>query len=241
MRSLSFLLLAAPLVACGGDDDGGNSTPDAKVFMDAAIDAPPACAVDDSLGQIATGTMQARRMGDWFEVPTMGPKANRTVFYVYGVVATSTQTALDLVFVEYVKPTTGGFVTNSPLNFITETTSTTLGVTAFVLADVNPATESVAQVYFASSGSLTLQNIGEEDGSLITGSVSQTNFREINQMTGADVAGGCTTMLPSMTFALTQMAAAATGKTFDDGELPQATIDAAFRKVQLLKRQQAAQ
>jgi hypothetical protein len=42
----SALLVAASVTifACGGDDDGGNATPDAKVFMDAPkvfMDAPP--------------------------------------------------------------------------------------------------------------------------------------------------------------------------------------------------------
>ena len=39
--SVLFLLVASfALVACG--DDGGSTAPDAKVFMDAAVDAPPA-------------------------------------------------------------------------------------------------------------------------------------------------------------------------------------------------------
>jgi hypothetical protein len=236
MRSSLFLLLAAPLVVACGDDDGGKITlPDAKVFMDAAIDAPLACSVESSLGQIATGTNQARRMGDWFDVVTSGPDAGKTYFYVIGVAASSTQGAIDGVLVEYVKPTSG-FATGSALNFITDPTATTPGPVAYAFGDLNPQNNSFAHFFWASNGSLTVTNIGEADGSMINGSVSQTNFRQINDMTGADIPGGCTTMLPSMTFALTQMASAATGKS-EEGLLPQETVDMMIRQAQLFRSQ----
>lgn len=43
-------LLALPLVACGGDDNGGGmvNVPDAKVFMDAAPDAASLCSLETS-------------------------------------------------------------------------------------------------------------------------------------------------------------------------------------------------
>jgi hypothetical protein len=240
MRSSLFLLLAVPLVACGDDDGTKITVPDAKVFMDAAIDAPPACSVDESLGMLAVGSMQMRRMGDWFDVATSGPDQGKTYFYTVAVAPTSTQTAIDAVLVEYVKPASG-FVTGSPLNFITDPTSSAAGPVAYVFGDLNPQAETLAHFYWASNGSMTLQNIGETNGSLITGSVSQTNFRQINEMTGADVPGGCTTSMTGMTFALQQQASAATGKSFDEAELPQATIDAMLRQVERFKSVRAAQ
>lgn len=211
MRSSLLILLAAcPLVACGGDDDGGKSItplPDSggQVFMDAAIDAPAACAVDSSIGTVAVGSMQMREQGDWFDTIGSGPLMGRSYFYVLSVLPTSAQTAIDAVIVEVLKPMNGNYTTNQALNFEASPTAATYTAIAYVLGDLNPQTETIGQFYWANNGSVTLTAIGEANGSMITGSATQTNFREIDGMTGADVAGGCTTSMTGMTFALTQM------------------------------------
>ena len=48
LSAVLFSFVALPLVACGGDDDGGGMVivPDAKVFMDAAPDAASLCSVE---------------------------------------------------------------------------------------------------------------------------------------------------------------------------------------------------
>lgn len=49
LSAVLFSLVALPLVACGGDDDGGGViVPDAKVFMDAAPDAASLCSLDSA-------------------------------------------------------------------------------------------------------------------------------------------------------------------------------------------------
>lgn len=205
MRTQLFVVFAvSSLVACGGED--APSTPDAKVYMDAAPDTAPACGITGPLGQLSFGSMQMRQSGDWFQTPTSGPLMGRTVFYIGAGLPGSTATAADVLSFQVVKPMTGDFTTGSAINFDADPTSTTAVASSYVVVDYNSSTKTSAQVLWAGSGSITLTAIGEDNGDMITGSVSTTSYREINQMTGADIAGGCTLDLMGISFALTQMA-----------------------------------
>lgn len=206
MRTQLFVAFAmSSLVACGGDD--APVTPDAKVFMDAPPDMTPACLAEIPAGTLSLGSMQMRRSGDYFVVPESGPHMGKTVFFMGAGLPGSTAAVADILAFEYVEPDSGGFVTDAAISFETDGAMTNYVAAAYILADVNRSAMTIGQVYWASSGALTLTDIGESDGSMITGSVNTTNLREISQMTGADVPGGCTASLTGLSFALTQMAA----------------------------------
>jgi hypothetical protein len=207
MRTQLFVVLAGSLLAaCGGGD--GSSQPDAKVYMDAAIDAPPVCAVVLPSGTVPIGTTAMRASGNWFQMPTSGPLMGKTVFFIGVGLPGSTAASADVLAFQVIKPT-GGFTTNTPINFEADPTMNTAPAAAYVMADYNSSTKTAAQLMWASSGSITLTAIGQANGNMISGSVAATNYREINQMTGADVAGGCTLHLDGVSFALTQMSSPA--------------------------------
>jgi hypothetical protein len=213
MRTQLFVLLAGSLLAACGGDDNGTTMPDAKVYKDAAIDSPPACAVMGPLGMLGFGSSTMRASGDFFQMPTSGPLMGKTIFFIGAGLPGSTATSADVLAFSIVKSTTGsGFVTGTAENFSTDPTMQTATYQASVYGDYNSQTKSAAQILWASSGSITLSKIGETDGSQIDGTVSATNYRQIDQMTGADTPGGCTLALAGMSFALVQKAAPATSE-----------------------------
>lgn len=204
MRTQLFVAFAmSSLVACGGED--APSTPDAKVYMDAPPDMTPACLAESPPGALSLGSTQMRSAGDYFVVPTSGPQMGKTVFFMGAGLPGSTATAADVLAFEYVEPDSGGFVTDAPVSFETNGAAGTYVAASYILADYNSTAKTIGQVFWASSGALTLTDIGESDGSMITGSVNTTNYREISQTTGMDVSGGCTASLMGLSFALTQM------------------------------------
>lgn len=227
MRTQLFVAFAmSSLVACGGED--APATPDAKVYMDAPPDMTPACTVMSDLGSVAYGTMQMRRAGDFISTLTSGPLTGRTVFAIGIGLPGGSDTAVDVLFFQVLKPMTDDFTTGSAISFETNPAASTFNAVAYVAGDYNPQAKTIAQLLYAGSGAITLENIGESDGSQITGSVNATSYREINQMTGADIAGGCTANLTGFSFALTQMNAPfAPGKLSTD-ELGLTPADTAF-------------
>lgn len=226
MRSQLFVLSVGFLIGCGGGSDKPK-LPDAKVFMDAAIDAAPVCSVkcesnicDGMNGSPAPGTSdfpalvlgseQMRVSGNWFYSPTMGGLMGRTIFSVGGSVNDVGGTR-DIIIFDVVKPQPGNFPTNTAINFDPDPTAATPVAYALFFGDavvVNDQIQSIAQLYYASNGSTTLTAIGETDGQQITGTITATNFREVDQMSGADVPGGCTASLGGLNYFLTQMAGA---------------------------------
>ena len=242
-------LLALPVlfvaVGCGSDGTKKPMLLDAKVFLDAGIDTPPACSVMASLGSLTIGSAAAPAMGNFFYIPPSGPDMGKKEFRLAGNLPSSTATEKDQLIIEYQKPTAGFALT--PKNFEPNSNAPTT-VDAYLLGDVTgmPPNSTIAHFYWATTGALTLTAIGEADGNPITGSVSMSNLGEIDQMTGAPVTGGCATVLGGLAFNLSQKAA-----FIGDGQQPQAVgnelqpmssdeLKVAFDRVEQFKAQAAA-
>jgi hypothetical protein len=184
---IGLALLATPLIACGGDDDGGNSTPDAKVFMDAAIDSPPACSLAMTLPGGTFGTTANRPSFNWISKSTQGVTSFRVSIPL---------DAGNKNFVTYAVIKSGAsWTVNTPINFEPNPKSTTAAAAAFVAENVNTTTGMGEKYYWASSGSITLTAIAQTAGAPIDFTGTAANFRAINVMTGDDIPGGCTTMV----------------------------------------------
>jgi hypothetical protein len=107
----------------------------------------------------------------------------------------------------------GVFPANTAVGF-DPTSGAAAGMTAYAAAalikgDLHPLDGTVQNFYWADSGSITVTEIGEADGSAIKATVMMTTYREVDQQTGDSITDGCTTMLVSLTFHLIQDAAAA--------------------------------
>jgi len=207
-------------VACSSDDQP--VLPDSKVYMDAPIDTVPACGIAP-LPSLALGTMAApyqtcEAMGqpempcNWFGALTMG--GMEKYFNIGGGLPMSltmdTDSINDILIVRVFEATSGqAFKTGTAYNFETVPPTTIAGsAIAFIAEDVNASGQAL-RYYWASGGTITIQNIDKTTGSIINGTISATNMREINLMTGADVPGGCTTSLAGLSFYLKQETTAA--------------------------------
>ena len=226
------MLLAAATVGCGGDDGGPVIVADAKVFMDAPADAAQLCSVtceanicDGQNGSPAPGgtafpplILAMGRDGEGNPIPidaevvaivddATSPFDGRTVLEFGGRLGEQGG-LIDLMIIRVVKPTAGDFPVGTAIPFDTDPNvtipDTVLGQ-AFFLGDA-PAQGNAAQIYWASGGSITLNAVGEAVGDLINGEVAETNFREIDPNTGADVAGGCTASIGGLDFFYKQAA-----------------------------------
>jgi hypothetical protein len=203
-------ILLAALVGCGG---GGNNKPDAKIFLDAPIDAPPMCAVMASLGglTLAGPVMNGQPtplMSDWVDTNRGGALMGKTVISFGGRLPSSTAALIDALIVDYVKPTTGGYQLNTAIPFEANAASATAFVAAsYVFGDLDQSAMTVQNFYWsgtsstAPSGSVTFTQAGDVNGAMIVGSVAATSYREIDDM-NMDVAGGCTTSLTGLMFNL---------------------------------------
>lgn len=226
-----YSLVLAATVGCGGDDGPGVIVPDAKVFMDAAVDAAPLCTVtceanicDGQNGSPAPGGTMFPALilaaGGTQQNPTpidaevifvndeMGsPLEGRTVLEFGGKLGEQNGLG-DYMIVRVVKPTAGNFPVGTAVPFNSDPNvaipDTVLGQ-AFFLGDA-PAQGNPAQLYWASDGSITLNAVGEAVGDLINGEVTATNFREVDLSSGADVTGGCTSSVGGLQFYYKQAA-----------------------------------
>lgn len=189
-------LLCLPLVACGGDDGdggGGNNTPDAKVFMDAAPDMASACAIPANVPGATLGSDTDRSSMAWIS------KSGNTTNFLMSIAIDSSGKNLLQISVD--KP--GDTWPTTPLTF-----ETTPSNTAHVYAIIgeNVVNMMPEKLYWVSSGSITFSEIGETMGAKITFSTTDSNFREINTM-GADVPGGCTISVGALQVFLEQSTA----------------------------------
>jgi hypothetical protein len=211
------------LVACGGDDPKPMvTTPDAKVFMDAP--PPPECSVDKAgFGNLGLGTAMAPVSGDWFIMPTSGPYNGKVVFALGGTLGDPQAPIVDSLNILLPKNANGNFPMTATDLDTTGTPTATTPAYAFILGDYVKASMELTNLYWPSTGAITVTAIGETDGAAITGSVSMMNFREVDDQ-GSDIAGGCTTKIGGLSFNLKQMAMAATGKGNDDNVLDPATL-----------------
>ena len=213
MSILPVALLS--LVACGGDDKPTVTVKvDAKVFQDAP--PPPPCGVDAAgFGTLSLGSTAMPVTGDWIDLPAdnmTGPYMGKTTFVLAGNLPGSTMTLRDPLIIIVPKGNAGfptGAVTLDP-----DPNSTTPAAYGYILGDFDTGTNEFVNLYWPSTGSITITAISEADGGAITGSVSAINFREVDD--SGDVAGGCTTKIGGLNFTLKQMNMAATGKEVVD-------------------------
>jgi hypothetical protein len=217
----SSILLAA-LVGCGGG--GGSNKPDAKIFLDAPIDAPPMCAVMASLGGLTLaggmGMPPPPLMSDWVDTDRMGSLTGRTVISIGGRLPSSTAALIDVLIVDYVKPLTGGYLLNTPINMDPNPAAAPYVAASYVFGDFDSSAMTIQNFYYASSGTITFTQAGDVNGAMIVGMQGATNYREIDEM-NADVPGGCTTSLTALNFTLVhQDAAFQAGQSAPGGLVP---------------------
>lgn len=236
MRNLylgfSFALVAA--AGCGGDD-GSIHVPDAKVFKDAGIDAPPACAVDMTYPSLMFGSSQAPAAGQHFEKLTMGTYAGKLNWFLAGKLDANTK--FDALFIDVRQPDSGTWAVNAPYAFQSDATSMTWDADAYILGDIDTAANSYAQVYWASQGTITFTTFETPSAtSKAVGTVTMTPMRQIDDNTGAAIAGGCTTALAGMTFAVVQNAAPPARTVTEDPKDP-GSLGTLRSRIDLIKAQ----
>jgi hypothetical protein len=216
MRNATWIVLTIAITGCqypelpkltsGGDasvDDASMTGSDGP-SGDAMIDAPHTCYVPAMLGTLTLGTQANPVVRNWFSVPTSGPNAGKTTFSIGGTL--SSQAPVNIVVIDVAK-SGNNFMTNQPYVFSTDANPTLAFVArAYVLGDYDTANSTWKQYLYSANGSITFTQIAEAPGSSINGSVTMTDFREVNETTGAVIAGGCTSQFAGMTFYLTQMA-----------------------------------
>jgi hypothetical protein len=194
-------LLAVPLVACGGDDGGKVIVPDAKVFMDAPPDTMLPCAVPMTLPGGSLGSDAMRQSANWIRKNMAG-----TVTF-FGVTIPLDQAQTNLVTLVAIKQG-ASWTTNQAITFDPDPNSSAGQAFAFIDENYNQTSMTSDRTYWASTGTITFTEIAQTAGAKITFNTAAANFREVDD-NGADVAGGCTSMLGALTAYLTQMTAVA--------------------------------
>jgi hypothetical protein len=185
---LSFILMT------GCDGGGGSPAVDATVVFDGVRDSITLCTVMPNIGSfdVMVATPQ-----DFIDTNRPGALAGRTVLTFGGRLPTSTAAAVDMLVIDYVKPT-GGFALDTPISFDPDPRAAPYVAASYVFGDVDVSTMTAVQMYYANSGSLTMTAAGETSGAAIKGTVGMTNYREIDE-TGGEVPGGCSSSLTSFT------------------------------------------
>ncbi len=206
-------LLALPIlfvaVGCGSDGTKKPMLLDSKVFLDAGADAAPTCGIKTMFGGLTLGTaaMPAGMASpsDWFDNPTMGPNMGKTVLSIGARLPDSTATEIDLFILEYVKPQPA-FKLNMAVPFDPNPAQNPATAYAYIFSDLDSTGMMYNNFYFASSGSITLTAVNEADGGITSGTMAAANFREVDESTNMDIAGGCTSMFAGLSFNLKQTA-----------------------------------
>lgn len=193
------LLLAAAAVGCGGDDGNKVHVPDAKVFQDAPaamIDAPPPCLTPATVPAASVGSTNMPANGDFIRKTSSG-----IVFFGLGVYLDQTmKTAVDVIVL---RPA-NGFQTNTTYTFDPDYNAQMPVALAFIEDGLDSTGMNSAHLLYASTGSAKFTAIGQTAGNPINGTMAMSTFREVDQNTGADIAGGCTSTMAGLTFTLTQ-------------------------------------
>lgn len=221
LNRLLLPLLFVPAVACGGGDSptptpvnpDGPGTPDTPEVVQ--------CAVLDPIGGLTFGSaampQQTCMMNgadtpcDFIRAPTMGPNTGMDEFSIAAFLPPEVDGDMDptdALIVTYVLP----FVNNTPKNLDTgggiATGMSSYQARAIILGDFNQAGMTVQNLYLASSGSITLTQSGVTAGSTIAGSLSMSDFREVDPAAGTDIVDGCKTSF-ALNFGVLQEAAPA--------------------------------
>ncbi|MBA2540858.1 MAG: hypothetical protein H0V17_14560 [Deltaproteobacteria bacterium] len=186
--------------------------------MSAGADGMGGTADDVPIPATACGEMPC----NWYEKPATGPNMTKRIF-VLGArlppdIDTDTTNADPNIIIFELVSTNETFVLNQPTNFSTDPAvvgsvtgfnsmgSTAYQAAAYLIGNVS-STGMFTHLYSSSSGSITLTAAGTTADTEIRGSVTATNFREVDGQ--AEIAGGCTGALDGMSFAMIQGAAAA--------------------------------
>lgn len=198
------LLLAAAAVGCGGDDGNKVHVPDAKVFKDApasTVDAPPACVTPATINQLGIGTMN---MPATFSGTMPAPISKTTsgiVFFGLGFyMDQAKKTAMTII----VPKPANGFQTNTTYTYDPDYNAQAPAALAFIEDGLDAQGMNPAHLLYASTGNVKFTAIGQTQGASVNGAAAMATFREVDQMTGADIAGGCTTTSAGVTFFTTQ-------------------------------------
>ncbi|MCW5804055.1 MAG: DUF4215 domain-containing protein [Deltaproteobacteria bacterium] len=212
---------SAPKAVCGNGQlespeqcDDGN-TADGDGCSSTCTTETALCAVKDDLTSLSIGSQQQRATGDWFDTPAQGPNAGRKEFVIGARLPAdldNSNNTNDGMIVELFA-TAGVFVANQAKNFDTSpgaaSNMVAYDAAAFVLGDFDQA-GTVLNLYWARNGSITLSAVGEANGAAITGTVTATDFADVDE-TGNVIPGGCTTKMGGLQLFLTQMAGAKPG------------------------------
>ena len=212
-------LAVVVLVGCGGEEhamlvDGRPSHDAAAADMtrpiDASVDAPvdaycpgpaPTCSVDAAFGNLSFGSSSSPIIRNNFDAAP-APYTGQQEFFLAARLGPNTP-PIDAMVFSVVEPTTG-FATNVAYPFQTDPLATTWSATAYVLGDFDANTNALANMYWATNGSITFTAIDKQTGGLTSGIVSTVTFQEIDQNTGAFMPCGCSTSLQALTFFLQQ-------------------------------------
>lgn len=197
--AIALALFSTSLIACGGDDGGGNNTPmpDAKVFMDAATDMAAACVIPATVPGGTLGSDASRQSANWI-------RKNMSGQYIFSLTIPLDMTMKNIVTFAVVRQGTSWTV-NSPINFDPNPTNQSAVAAAFMREGYDSMTGAATKYLWASSGSITFTEIAQTTGANITFSTTAANYREVNPMTGADVAGGCASMMGAVQGFVKQM------------------------------------
>ncbi len=196
-------VLFVPAIACGG---GGSPMP---VPLDTQpVDSPPIVetlcpetglggAIGDDTTHAGPGCGQGGATPcDWYSPETMG--ANTGSNKLQFAAGLPDGSGSDILIVQAIAP----FTPNVAVNFITDAASAASYKAASFMLN-NTASGTAERLLFASSGSITLTQTNEAMGGLTKGSVTATNYREVDDA-GLEVAGGCTSTVTGLTFVLEQ-------------------------------------
>jgi hypothetical protein len=213
----SLLTVLVGVTACGGDDSPS--------VVDAHVDTAPThdCSVTRpnfpmlGLGMTGMPVGYPRGTSGWFRVPSSGAYGGRRIFSIVAGLPDSLPSARDLFVLEILRPS-AGFQTNASYSVDPDPNSALPAARAYIIGDLNPTTGAFGMIYWASAGSTTFANVSEAPAADVSGKTIDLGFREVDNETGDDVAGGCTTSIDVLQFYLTNVESqTATGK--DDGEL----------------------
>ena len=210
----AILVVGLVLVGCSGDgnvtidarprDSSAPDTPVPDAMVDAGrpLDAPPTdpgrpCAVAPSLGALTLGSATSPLVGNHFSTSSP-PRFSLTARLVSD--GGPLPDAVTLIVYE----PTNGFATNVAYPNQIDPNATTAAAIGSVLGDYDTNAGTIGTFYWATSGATTFTAIGKTTGSQITGSTSYMLLQEIDQDTGAFIAGGCSTTISSLTFYLQQ-------------------------------------
>jgi hypothetical protein len=220
MRFLTTVTMSlVTAAACGG---GGNNPP--PVIIDSPPPPPDAApaACPANAGMLSLGTDAAPVENEWFFTPMTGPNTGMKTFEVGGTLPGGS--TKDVLIAQFVMP----FTTGVARTFQTDATSTaSFTAQSLIFGNFNATAMTVDHLMFAGSGSITLTQVGEAATQITKGNVTATAYREIDGMTNADVAGGCSTMLGGLTFVLKEKPAPFQDEDGPVGKAPNAEMEAA--------------